>query len=78
MDDDISKGLGALGGLLSPRQELIEQERARREVARRLGVDKIPNPDEITPPGLLIYIYISFFGSSASKNKSCAIIKLLT
>ena len=48
MDDDISKGLGALGGLLSPRQELIEQERARREVARRLGVDKIPNPDEIT------------------------------
>jgi hypothetical protein len=29
-------------------------------------------PDVTTPPGELMYIEISFFGFSASRNRSCA------
>ena len=49
MDDDISKGLGGLMGVLSPDQERIEQQKARNEVAKKLGLSHIPNPNEITP-----------------------------
>ena len=52
MDEDISKGLGGLLGVVSPNEEKIEQEKARREVAKRLGVSHIPDPDQITPIGL--------------------------
>ena len=49
MSDDISKGLGGLLGVVSPREDKAEQDKARREVARRLGVSHIPDPNEIVP-----------------------------
>ena len=49
MDDDISKGLGGLMGVLSPDQERVEQQKARNEVAKKLGLSHIPNPGEIAP-----------------------------
>ncbi len=47
MNDEPYKGLAALLGVLSPEQEKIEQDKARREVGRKLGVI-IPSPDEIS------------------------------
>ena len=49
MDDDISKGLGGLMGVLSPDQERMEQQKARNEVAKKLGLSHIPDPNEIVP-----------------------------
>ena len=34
------------------------------------------NPAVMVPPGLLIYSWISFSGSWASKKSSCAVIRL--
>ena len=35
----------------------------------------MPRPAVTSPPGLLIYKLISFFGSSDSRNNSCAVTK---
>ena len=35
-------------------------------------VSYIDNPDVTTPPGEFIYMDISFFGFSASRNSNCA------
>ena len=35
-------------------------------------------PDVTTPPGELMYIEISFFGFSASRNSSCATTSVAT
>ena len=39
-------------------------------------VSYIDSPAVTTPPGLLMYIEISFFGFSASRNRSCATISV--
>ena len=35
-------------------------------------------PEVTTPPGELMYMEISFFGFSASRNRSCAVISEAT
>ena len=45
MDDEISKGLGGLLGVLSPNEERAEQQKARIEVGKKLGIT-IPDPNE--------------------------------
>ena len=68
MDEDISKGLGGLLGVVSPNEEKIEQEKARREVAKRLGVSHIPDPDQITPSESDTPFNDSFYRATPSLN----------
>ena len=70
MDDDISKGLGALVGELSPQEEKIAQARAREAVGRRLGVT-IPDPNEKPPeePDRIPYASISNTTTSLDLTK---------